>query len=224
MPLDGTQPPPAARTAEERAADHAVIDQLADDLLPALVAKLAASGLGEIEVREGPWRLRVRRPAQDAADRSRRATDGASRSQPGHAGHGHAPAGFEGHRSAREGRPSTTTVTAHSGNGSAPQLTAVGPGPERDPDTAPRPEPRPGQAIATSPAVGVYQPRASATPGTRVRAGDRVGAVDMLGIAQEVVAPADGLIGASLVEPGQAVEYGQELVVIELAVAPAREG
>ena len=39
----------------------------------------------------------------------------------------------------------------------------------------------------------------------------------MLGIAQEVVAPVDGLIGASLVEAGQAVEYGQELVVIELA-------
>jgi acetyl/propionyl-CoA carboxylase alpha subunit len=41
----------------------------------------------------------------------------------------------------------------------------------------------------------------------------------MLGIPQEVVAPADGDVGASLVEPGQAVEYGQELVVIELAAA-----
>lgn len=224
MPHDRTRPPVAAadRTAEERAADHAVIEQLADDLLPALVAKLAATGLGEIEVREGPWRLRVRRPAPDGTDRGRRTADGASRSQPGHAGHGHPPAGFEGHRSAREARPGA--VASHSGNGSAPQLTAVGPGQERDPDTAPHAAPRPGEAIATSPAVGVYQPRASATPGTRVRAGDRVGAVDMLGIAQEVVAPADGLIGASLVEPGQAVEYGQELVVIELAVAPAREG
>jgi biotin carboxyl carrier protein len=220
MPDDRTRPSAAARTAEERAADHAVIDQLADDLLPALVAKLGASGLGEIEVREGPWRLRVRRPI--GTDRGRRAMDSVSRSQPGHAGHGHPPAGFEGHRSAREARPGA--VTSHSGNGSAPQLTAVGPGPERDPDTAPHPDPRPGQAIATSPAVGVYQPRASATPGTRVRAGDRVGAVDMLGVAQEVVAPSDGLIGASLVEPGQAVEYGQELVIIELAVAPAREG
>ena len=53
-------------------------------------------------------------------------------------------------------------------------------------------------------------------PGTKVRSGDRLGAVDMLGIAQEVVSPADGLVGPSLVEPGQAVEYGQELVVIEL--------
>ncbi len=39
----------------------------------------------------------------------------------------------------------------------------------------------------------------------------------MLGVAQEVVAPADGIVGATLVEPGQAVEYGQELIVIELA-------
>jgi pyruvate/2-oxoglutarate dehydrogenase complex dihydrolipoamide acyltransferase (E2) component len=37
----------------------------------------------------------------------------------------------------------------------------------------------------------------------------------MLGILQEVVAPIDGIVGASLVEPGQAVEYGQELVIIE---------
>jgi biotin carboxyl carrier protein len=71
--------------------------------------------------------------------------------------------------------------------------------------------------VATSPAVGVYQPRADATPGTRVRAGDRLGVVDLLGVPQDVVAPVDGLIGASLAEAGQAVEYGQELVVIELA-------
>jgi biotin carboxyl carrier protein len=70
--------------------------------------------------------------------------------------------------------------------------------------------------VATSPAVGTYQPRAEARVGTRVRSGDTIGAVDMLGIAQEVIAPADGLVGPSLVEPGQAVEYGQELVVIEL--------
>jgi biotin carboxyl carrier protein len=39
----------------------------------------------------------------------------------------------------------------------------------------------------------------------------------MLGIAQEVVSPVDGIVGASLVEPGDAVEYGQELIVIEFA-------
>jgi acetyl-CoA carboxylase biotin carboxyl carrier protein len=71
------------------------------------------------------------------------------------------------------------------------------------------------RTIATSPAVGVYQPRPDARPGTRVQAGDRLGVVDMLGVPQEVVAPIDGIVGISLVEPGQAVEYGQELVVID---------
>ncbi|HYN48151.1 MAG TPA: hypothetical protein VER83_04745, partial [Candidatus Nanopelagicales bacterium] len=51
------------RTPEERRADHAAIDRLADELLPALVAKLGASGLGELDVREGEWRIRLRMPA-----------------------------------------------------------------------------------------------------------------------------------------------------------------
>jgi predicted deacylase len=76
-----------------------------------------------------------------------------------------------------------------------------------------------GRAIATSPAVGIFQPRSSTRAGTRVRAGDRIGSVDMLGVPQEVVAPTDGLVGASLVEPGDAVEFGQGLVVIEFASA-----
>ena len=72
--------------------------------------------------------------------------------------------------------------------------------------------------MATSPAVGVFQPRAGGACRDQVRAGDRLGSVDMLGIPQEVVAPSDGVVGASLVEPGDAVEYGQELIVIEFAV------
>jgi biotin carboxyl carrier protein len=206
-------PRPDERTEGDRAVDHAAIDHLADELLPALAAKLAATGLGEIEVREGAWKIRVRRPAGDGPMPVRRSADRPSRAQPGHAGHGHPPAGFEGHRSAREGRG----PVAHSTNGSTPP-TLVPVGPDGDPaEAAPSPEPRPARAVATSPAVGVYQPRAEARAGTRVRSGDRLGAVDMLGIAQEVVAPADGVVGASLVEPGQAVEYGQELVLIELA-------
>jgi biotin carboxyl carrier protein len=194
------------RSAHERAADHAAIDRLAADLLPALVAKLSATGLGEIEVREGSWRVRVRRPSTEAG---RRATDRGSRAQPGHAGHGRAPAAVEGHRTARDARPGL-----HSTNGSSPGLTAVGPGDAGGSPTAPVDRDG-GRAVATSPAVGIFQPRSDASPGTRVRAGDRLGAVDMLGVAQEVVAPVDGLVGASLVEPGQPVEYGQELVVIE---------
>jgi pyruvate/2-oxoglutarate dehydrogenase complex dihydrolipoamide acyltransferase (E2) component len=61
-------------------------------------------------------------------------------------------------------------------------------------------------------------------PGTRVRAGDRLGFVDVLGVRQEVVSPVDGRVGATVVEGGEAVEYGQELVRLELASAPAATG
>ncbi len=225
------------RTVDERASDHATIDRLTEELLPALVAKLSATGLAEIEVGEGSWTVRVRRPGNAVSGPGRRSTDRASRSQPGHAGHGHAPGGFEGHRLARDAKPGSS---AHSTNGSTPATNEpVNPGSPADPGApaspgasadpgAPAPSaprssddgPDRHRVVATSPAVGVYQPRTEAKPGTRVRSGDRLGAVDMLGIPQEVVAPADGIVGASLVEAGQAVEYGQELVIIELAARP----
>lgn len=210
------------RGAGERASDHEAIDRLADDLVPALIAKLAASGLAEIEVGEGSWSVRVRRPGDGSTGHNRRASDRASRSQPGHAGHGHAPAGFEGHRSSRDPRPapaagSVASVASASSNGSGPvSAEAIGGTTRRPGGTA-----DPYRIVATSPAVGVFQPRPEAKSGTRVRSGDRLGAVDMLGVPQEVVAPADGIVGASLVEAGQAVEYGQELVVIELTGRPA---
>ena len=222
------------RSAAERSADHAAIDRLADELLPALVAKLSATGLGEIEVGEGSWTVRVRRPADGAGTHNRRSTDRAARSQPGHAGHGHAPGGFEGHRSARDAR---SAPGPNSTNGSSPgsaDLDATGSrSATGSAGVAGTGAPSPGsgnrsgddgadrfRAIATSPAVGIFQPRNEAKAGTRVRSGDRIGAVDMLGVPQEVVAPADGIVGASLVEAGQAVEYGQELVIIELAGRP----
>jgi biotin carboxyl carrier protein len=208
---------PAERSEKARAADHAAIDRLADELLPALAAKLAATGLGEIEVREGQWKVRVRRPAGEGATQLRRGSDKPSRAQPGHAGHGHPPAGLEGHRGAQGRGP----VTYSTNGSSPPSLTPVGPGDGAEADPARQREEshqelRSTRTVATSPAVGVYQPRPEVRLGTKVRSGDRLGAVDMLGIAQEVVSPADGLVGPSLVEPGQAVEYGQELVVIEL--------
>ena len=215
-----------ARTPDERAADHAAIDRLAEELLPALVAKLSATGLGEIEVGEGSWTVRVRRPADASVGHARRLSDRPSRSQPGHAGHGHAPGGFEGHRTARDAKP----ATGHSTNGSTPaagdaappaagKASAAGASGRATEDGADR-----YRAVATSPAVGVLQPRSESKAGTRVRSGDRLGAVDMLGVPQEVIAPADGIVGASLVEAGQTVEYGQELVIIELAGRPAEAG
>lgn len=171
-----------SRGGAERAADHAAIDRLTRELLPSLIAKLGATGLGELEVREGAWRVRLRRP------------DGGPGSQP-----------------ARDRRPGERAASGERGT-------------ERGPDRGPRAYPHPertsgrsdARSVATSPAVGVFQPRADLSAGSRVRAGDRLGAVDMLGVAQEVVAPVDGIVGSSLVEPGDAVEYGQELLVIEV--------
>ena len=178
-------PPQDADASSRRADDHAAIDHLADELLPALIAKLAATGLGELEVREGDWKVRLRRPAAATAKRT---TERAGR------GSSHRPT----RRSPRSHR-SVPAVTAATGTRRA--------------------DPR--RSVATSPAVGIFQPRTGVRAGTRVRAGDRLGIVDMLGVAQEVVTPVDGLVGASLVEPGDAVEYGQELIVIELATAAA---
>jgi len=188
------------RTPAERSADHAAIDRLSTELLPALIAKLGATGLGELEVREGGWRVRLRRPGETSG-----------------------PSG------ARERRPGERERAARSGAGQAGShaptgLTPVGPGHDmRDGGAAASRDARNGtgreggRIVATSPAVGVFQPRAEARAGTKVRAGDRLGSVDMLGIPQEVVAPSDGVVGASLVEPGDAVEYGQELILIEFA-------
>jgi len=199
VPEPMTDDPIPEPTTETRLAEHAAIDRLAADLLPALVAKLGATGLGEIEVREGPWRVRLRRPA-DARTQARRG-DRPSRGQASHTGHGRAPATIDGSRSAR-----TVAGTSHSGNGSTPAGSEP-PAIRQDPH----------RAVATSPAVGLYRPRPDLPVGSRVRGGDRLGTVDMLGIPQPVVAPVDGILGGSLAESGDAVEYGQELVVIELA-------
>jgi len=57
----------ADRTPAQREADHAGLARLAETLVPALVQKLSSSGLGELEVREGSWRIRLRRPSGAAA-------------------------------------------------------------------------------------------------------------------------------------------------------------
>jgi biotin carboxyl carrier protein len=174
----------STRAAATRSADHAAIDRLTAELLPALIAKLGATGLGEIEVREGGWRVRLRRPGEPTGPGPSPSSSSRSRSE----------------RSERAGERAPRPVTSGTDSHSAP--------------TAPR-------AVATSPAVGIYRPRTDLTVGDRVRAGDRLGAVDMLGVAQEVVAPFDGIVGGSLVESGDAVEYGQELLHVEPSIPPS---
>jgi biotin carboxyl carrier protein len=192
---------PASRSESERLADHAAIDRLTDELLPALIAKLGASGLGELEVREGDWRVHLRMPS-DGGDRTptRRAGAAVRTGSPGAVAAGHA--------------------TPHATAAAPREAAAVASGPRgRDADRTPEAHPPRPRAVAVSPAVGVYRPRPGLAVGSRVRTGDRLGVVDVLGVPHDVLAPADGVVGGSYVEPGDGVEYGQELIRIELASA-----
>jgi biotin carboxyl carrier protein len=175
---------PGDRSAAQRQADHAGLLHLSETLVPALVSRLNASGLGELEVREGEWRVRLRRPAGSApaARRSERPRIGS---------HGPTPAPVPAHVPGAASSASPRAV---------PDEPA---GPQRVP--------------ATSPAVGVFRPVSAV--GARVRAGDRIAIVDLLGIPQDVGAPIDGVVIEVLVGAGDAVEYGEEVVLVEAAPA-----
>ncbi len=69
----------------------------------------------------------------------------------------------------------------------------------------------------TSPAVGVFRPEAAV--GARVRAGDRIAVVDLLGIPQDVTSPIDGTLTEVLAQAGEAVEYGEEVAAVEADAA-----
>jgi biotin carboxyl carrier protein len=202
-----------------RLADHAAIAHLTDELLPALIAKLSTTQLGELEVREGEWHVRLRRPFGVGPGEGRRATDRPSRAQPGHEGHGHARAGVEGHRPAKPAGTAAagaTGITAGSGAASAATNGSSGPG-ARSAASAHDGDPH----LVTSPAVGIFHPGPKAASGTKVRAGDSLGSVDVLGVRQDVLAPADGVVGSMLAEADMAVEYGQELLRLQLTATAA---
>jgi acetyl-CoA carboxylase biotin carboxyl carrier protein len=185
------------RSPSERADDHASIDRLADELLPALVARLGTTGLGELEVREGTWRVRLRRPP--GADR---AGGGAGRPGSGRA----ARSGRSEERSRGDGTTGSAGPQGVAEDPTLPPLTSV---------VDPAPAVEPGPLVAVSPAVGIFRLAKGTKPGTRVRSGDRLADVDLLGVPQEVVAPADAVVAEALVDDGDAVEYGQPLIALD---------
>jgi acetyl-CoA carboxylase biotin carboxyl carrier protein len=186
------------RTPAARAADHAAVARLADTLLPALMAKLGASHLGELEVREGEWHVRLRRPAAGAKAHGAAA--------------GSAGAGAGSHAAA----PGKARVDGHAGHlPGAGEVHAPGHAPQGPSAAADDPAPS-DLPTATAPAVGVFQ-AGRGGPGTAVKAGDRVAVVDVLGVPADVLAPVDGRVAEVLVESGTGVEYGQPLVRIEPA-------
>lgn len=132
------------------------VDALADEVVPALIARLRTSRLGELEIRSGSWRVRLRRD------------------------------------------PAATSARSDRSSALATDADAVLDG-----------------SVARSPAVGYFTPVPDLALGHSVQTGDLLGSIDVLGIAQEVTAPADGIISRLLVEDGQAVEYGQALAEID---------
>lgn len=157
------------------------IGRLTGDVIPALIARLGASSLGELEVRQDGWRVRIRRngvlpvPAPEGRSRrGQRAVEPRERDHPA---------------------------------ADAASMRPVGPGRDRAREAAGR--------TVSSPAVGYYAPVPELATGRRVEAGDVLGHVDVLGVRQDVVAPASGIVARLLAQPGEAVEYGQELVHVE---------
>ena len=145
--------------------ERQTIARLADEVVPALIERLGKSQLGELEVRQDGWRVRLRRAMNGAA--------------------------ADGH-TAQPAAPHKPAAVAHAGEPSQP-----------------RREPARGQVRSV--AVGYFTLRDGVTVGSKLRSGDIVGYVDMLGVRQEVVSPADGVLKALEVESGQAVEFGQAI-------------
>ena len=165
------------RTPAQRKADHASLARLSETLVPALVAKLTGTGLGEVEVREGDWRIRVRRPVTGGAAPAPRRSD-------------RPRLGAASHAEPRAAKPAATQTA----------------------------EPDARRSVVTSPAVGIFRP--GVTVGTVVRAGDRIAVVDLLGIPQDVTSPIDGTLLEVFAQAGEAVEYGEEVAVVEAVPAP----
>jgi acetyl-CoA carboxylase biotin carboxyl carrier protein len=84
--------------------------------------------------------------------------------------------------------------------------------------SAPSAEAEPAGAVS-SPAVGYFVYAEGLGPGLGVEKGDALGYVEMLGVRHEVRAPRGGIVRNLVAETGEAVEYGQ--TVIELDVGEA---
>ena len=65
------QPPPSTDEAPPNG-----LENLTDEVLPALIARLRASRLGELEVRSGDWRVRLRRDSTRSVRPGVAAADG----------------------------------------------------------------------------------------------------------------------------------------------------
>jgi biotin carboxyl carrier protein len=168
------------------------LGELADDLLPRLITRFGASGLGELEIRRQGWRVRMRREVEAGQADPAPRRHGKGRPGDGRAGDG---AGAHGTMDGSASR--------HPGGRSHDGGSAAAAADER------------GRVTVTSPQVGYFTPRAGLEIGARVQKGDLLGHIDVLGVRHDVDATADGVVGRLLAEPGEAVEYGQPLVRVD---------
>jgi biotin carboxyl carrier protein len=96
-----------ARTPEGRRA----LARVAEQILPALIARLSASELGELEVREGEWRVRLRRdPATAGTGRTSPASALERRAGSNRGTAGDRPAGPDREAATDRGAPSRSTA------------------------------------------------------------------------------------------------------------------
>ncbi|HET8587243.1 MAG TPA: biotin/lipoyl-containing protein [Candidatus Limnocylindria bacterium] len=90
--------------------------------------------------------------------------------------------------------------------------------PAGTPHLLPSPEaPTPGPGSVLAPAVGYFVFGDGLGPGLIVQRGDALGFVDVLGVRHDVRAPVDGTVRNLVTETGEAVEYGQTLLELEVA-------
>lgn len=78
-----------------------------------------------------------------------------------------------------------------------------------------------GTVGVASPAVGFFVYADGLGPGLDVAKGDELGHVEMLGVRHDVRAPRGGTVRHLVAESGEAVEYGQVVLELEM-VEPAR--
>lgn len=71
-----TDPSVRRQPGREAGDEPAAVDALTEEILPVLIARLRASRLGELEIRSGGWRVRLRRDSSHPSRRSSRAHSG----------------------------------------------------------------------------------------------------------------------------------------------------
>jgi acetyl-CoA carboxylase biotin carboxyl carrier protein len=106
----------SSQSGDQPAGAVQIIGGLADEVVPSLIKRLNASGLGEIEIRNGGWRVRLRRPLPADGDGSASPPIPASRLQPaaGSSAHRHEQRESDGTRPAeRDGELLTAPAVGY---------------------------------------------------------------------------------------------------------------